>query len=98
MDIKEVKTTHIARSERGYDAGKKTKGRKRHVIVDTLGMILALVVHAADEQDYNGAPLVLSALWKKMRRLKVIFADAIYGYKNLPEFMESTLGFAIQIV
>ncbi|TWT62884.1 Transposase DDE domain protein [Rubinisphaera italica] len=97
IDSQSVKTTHIAGSERGYDAGKKTKGRKRYVIVDTLGMILAVVVHAADEQDYNGAPLMLSALREKMRRLKVIFADAIYGYKNLPEFTKSTLGFDIQI-
>ena len=47
------------RGPRGYDAGKKVHGRKRHILVDTLGLILAVVVHAADIQDRDGARLVL---------------------------------------
>ena len=53
---------HRKRGPRGYDAGKKVKGRKRHIVVDTLGLLLAVVVHPADIQDRDGAKLVLSKL------------------------------------
>jgi Transposase DDE domain len=65
--------------QRGYDAGKKINGRKRHIVVDTLGLILALVVHPADVQNYDGAVLVLEILGKlkqRLHRLKVSFAEA----------------------
>jgi putative transposase len=98
LDSQSVKTTHIAGSERGYDGGKKVKGRKRHIVVDTLGMLLAVVVHSAGQQDYHGAPLVLASLRERMKRLRVIFADSIYGYCGLPGRMKDTLGFLIEIV
>lgn len=47
---------------RGYDAGKKIKGRKRHIVVDTLGLMFGLVVHAADIQDRDGAPITLALI------------------------------------
>ncbi len=47
---------------RGIDAGKKTKGRKRHIVTDTLGLLIGLVVHGADVQDRDGAPAVLKSL------------------------------------
>jgi putative transposase len=56
IDSQTVKTSEVG-GQRGYDAGKKINGRKRHIIVDTLGLILALVVHPADVQDYDGAAL-----------------------------------------
>src|SRR6478735_9129106 len=63
----------------GFDAGKKVTGRKRHILVDTLGLLLNVVVHSADVQDRDGAPLVLD---RRMRRLfpfiERIFADAGY--------------------
>lgn len=61
-------------AERGYDAGKKVVGRKRHLLVDTLGLVLVAVVHSAGIQDRDGARLVLEKAlafgW-----LRVIFAD-----------------------
>jgi len=98
LDSQSVKTTHIPGNHKGYDGGKQIKGRKRHLIVDTLGFLLAVVVHSAGEQDYDAAPLVLYSLWEKMKRIQVIFADAIYGYCGLPAFVKMTLGYQIQIV
>lgn len=66
------------RGERGYDAGKKIKGRKRHLLVDTFGFLLAVLVHAADIQDKPGAVLLLQRCSKAFRRLVVIFGDGGY--------------------
>jgi len=63
---------------RGYDAGKKISGRKRHILVDTLGLILEVRVHAADIQDRDGAQELLRPLREKHWRLKKIWADANY--------------------
>ena len=62
-------------TERGYDAGKKITGRNRHLAVDTLGLILMVVVHAANCQDQVGAKTVLKKLNEQFCRLKVIFGD-----------------------
>jgi putative transposase len=59
LDSQSVKMTSI-KGIRGYDAGKKIKGRKRHLLVDTIGLVLMIVVHAADIQDRDGAKLVLA--------------------------------------
>ena len=55
--------------------GKQIKGRKRHLLVDTLGLVLAVVVHAANIQDRDGAKLVLARLTRKFSRLRCIWAD-----------------------
>ena len=68
----------------GYDAGKKVKGKKRHLLVDTLGLILNMVVHAADIQDRDGALLVLDSRTRRLFPfLETIFADGAYGGQKL---------------
>jgi putative transposase len=73
-----VKTTDRGGAERGFDAGKKTAGRKRHILVDTLGLLLLVVVHSAGIQDRDGARKVLSPLAHCFTRLRKIWADGIY--------------------
>ena len=58
LDSQSIKTTETP-GIRGYDAGKKIKGRKRHILVDTTGLLLKVIVHAANIQDRDGAKLVL---------------------------------------
>lgn len=90
--------TALGGQERGYDAGKKQLGRKRHLAVDTLGWVWAVVVHAASVQDQDGAPLVLRKLAPLCRRLKVIFADSAYGRSGLPAWTQQTFGWLLQTV
>src|SRR5262249_3640062 len=80
-------------------AGKKVNGRKRHIVVDTLGLILAVVVHPANVQDYDGAVLVLGLLGRlkaRLRRLKVIFADSASGRNDLAECIRDPVGWVLQ--
>src|SRR5215467_4379128 len=70
---------HGKRGPRGYDAGKKIQGRKRHILVDTLGLLLICVVHAASVQDRDGAKLVLERIGQSFPRLKRIWADGGYA-------------------
>lgn len=84
--------------ERGYDAGKKITGRKRHIAVDTLGLLLAVFVHRADWQDQDGAWWVMEKLNGRFRRLKVVFGDAAYGRNSLPEWVAGTFGWILQTV
>ena len=74
-----VKTTEQGGVARGYDAGKKVAGRKRHVLVDVLGLLLVVVVHAASVQDREGAKAVLAQLAHRFLRLRLIWADGGYA-------------------
>src|SRR6266481_427938 len=67
----------------GYDAGKKIKGKKRHILVDTLGLLLHAIVHAADIQDRDGGVMLLATMFGMHPFLKKLFADAAY---QGPEF------------
>jgi len=75
LDSQSVKTTETP-GVRGYDAAKKVKGRKRHILVDTIGLLLMVVVHTADIQDRDGAKLVLEQVKGTLPRLQLIWADA----------------------
>jgi putative transposase len=98
IDSSSVSTTESGGEQRGYDAGKKVSGRKRSIIVDALGMIIAVVVHAASVQDYDGAKLVLQKIKGKYKRLIAIFADSAYKRNNLPDWAKKELGVILQPV
>ena len=87
LDSQSVKTTERGGPERGYDGGKKIAGRKRHILVDVLGLLLVVVVHSAGIQDYDGARLVLGKLTNRFTRLRKIWADGIYEKTGLPEWV-----------
>jgi putative transposase len=72
-------------------------GRKRHIVVDTLGLLLAVVVHAANVQDRDGAKLVLAKLVGQFSRLQIIWADAAYR-GQLVEWTEAFGGWLLEIV
>jgi len=77
LDSQSVKTTE-KRGIRGYDAGKQAKGRKRYILVDTLGLLLMVVVHSAAIQDRDGANPVLQPLKHMFWRLRLLWADGGY--------------------
>ncbi len=96
IDSQSVKTTE-AGGPTGIDAHKKVKGRKRHIVVDTLGLLLIVVVHIASLQDPAGAKLVLTPLIGLFPRLKLIWADGIYQ-GSLVDWVKDKLQCVLEIV
>jgi putative transposase len=96
IDSQSVKTTVVG-GPRGYDGGKKINGRKRHVLVDTQGLIIRALVHPADLADRDGAKLLLAPLQDQLPRLQHIWADSAYAGK-CAEWVQATLGWTLEIV
>ena len=96
IDSQSVKTTRVGGEERGYDGGKKIKGRKRHIVTDTNGWLLSVIVHAANEHDSQMGFEVMKTLQYRFERMKKIYADG--GYRGeLIDKVKQQLGWEVEI-
>ena len=97
IDCQSVKTTESG-GVSGFDAGKKVKGRKRHTVTDTLGLMVGLVAHAADIQDRDGAPAVLKSIRHAFPPLRHVFADGGYAGPKLRSALDKIGDWTLEIV
>jgi putative transposase len=104
IDSQSVKTVQVGGDERGYDAGKSIKGRKRFILVDTIGLLLAVKVVAASLSEKAGAKLLLtkihSTLWlmKLCSKIKLVWADGGYQGEELANWVSQLLKWTWQVV
>ena len=98
MDSRSTKTTQHVDKERGVDGNKKVKGRKDQVVVDTLGLPMAVSVHQANIHDSKGAESALEKLAHKFPRLRKIIAAGGYRGDGLKEKVRTTLGCRLEVV
>jgi len=96
LDSQSVKTTETS-GLRGYDAGKKVNGVKRHLLVDTLGLVLAVLITTADIQDRDGARMLLAQVTGQFPRLQKIWADGGYA-GTLVDWVKNLYGWVLEIV
>jgi putative transposase len=89
----------VGAEERGYNAGKHIKGRKRHILVDTEGFLLKAKVHAANIMDCDGIKVLLEGVRERLPRLSHLWLEAGYNGKDRgKDWVEKTLGLAAEIV
>jgi putative transposase len=97
IDSQSVKTTALA-GEKGFDAGKQIQGRKRHILVDTLGLIMVVVVTAASVQEREGAKLIFKSLTGSCKKIRRLWVDGGYRGPNLVDWVEQRFHIVLQTV
>ena len=97
MDSRSVRISHHVDSDRGIDGNKKIKGRKEHIIVDMLGLPMAVAIHEANLHESKGAPQVIEKLACKFSRLVKILADGGYQGK-LADWVMDKFGWILEVV
>jgi putative transposase len=99
VDSQSAKTTGVGGEERGYDGGKKIKGRKRHLLVDTEGLVLKAKVHSAKVLDQEGIKPLLERAEEQFLRLKHLWLDSAYRSNGKGKgWVEKTLGWTVELV
>ena len=99
VDSQSVKSTGVGGEERGYDGGKKVKGRKRHILVDTEGFVLNAKVHSAKVMDHEGIKTLLHRAQERFPRLRHLWLDGGYrGEDKGKDWVEKALGWSVDLL